>query len=164
MMRWMSLLAVACLVLQITGCARSSDGNNAPTKKPNAERGGPPNAKPTDNDAPENKQRKRDAKEKLLLLEKEQTQKQIDNLNDSITFNVDSIAKNERAIAKADADLKAERISTYDSLMLQGRLKDENKLAEERRDRFLRLSAELREKIKGIDAQLKQLYEEALKE
>ncbi len=107
---------------------------------------------------------KRAAKEKLLLLEKEQAKDKIEDLMISVRADKETLEKNRLTIEKADADWKAQRMSTFDNAMLKDRLEGEDSRAMSRRDKFLNVIIELEKKIKDIDAQLKALYEEALQE
>jgi hypothetical protein len=110
-----------------------------------------------------NSQQKREAREKLLLLEKQQAKEKIDDLEISIRKDLVTLESNRDKLDRAQKDWEADRLSTYDSVMLKQNLDKENEYAERRREKFLRACQELRDRISAIDKELKQLYQAAAK-
>jgi peptidoglycan hydrolase CwlO-like protein len=109
-------------------------------------------------------QQKRDAKEKLLLLEKQQAQKQIDDLLDQIRKDAETVRSTSEKMEQLKLDWQAQRIRTWDRITRQSEMERDSESAQRRLTDFTAASKELQDKINDIDRQLKELYEEALRE
>jgi hypothetical protein len=153
------------LICTAAGCSNGSIRPAAASPAQKAQKAEPSEKQDVDgkNDQ-EDAKRKREAREKLLLLEKEQTQKQADLLAVTTRKELEIIKRCDEQLKQLDKDWEAGRVSTFDSSMRKVDLKREGEFAQERFDKFLRVMKEHEEKLNDIDRQLKELYEEALRD
>ena len=153
------LLPFVCLTISL-GCSQRvtpaiKQESAAQTKEP-----------PIANEAAERlaAQHKRDAQEKLLLLEKEQVSADIERITGCIEQDQNWRKEWEEKLAKVEADWKAQRIGTFAFQREQRVLDDNIERATARVDRDLTRCKDLRKRIEEIDLQLKKLYEQTLAE